>query len=82
MLTALNALMARLNGHSWPNLDPASLNSQAATFGPSFNTVVNGTSTIPAQPAFTQFTPPDFLRPFVLPPGNRPHSGRRHHRRH
>jgi pimeloyl-ACP methyl ester carboxylesterase len=77
MITALGALIGRLDGHSWPSLDPAALNAQAATLGPAFNTVASGTSTIPAQPAFTQFSPPVFLRPFVLPPGNRPH-GRRH----
>jgi pimeloyl-ACP methyl ester carboxylesterase len=81
MLTALNALNTRLDGHSWPSLDPAALNAQAAAYGPSYNTIANGPTTIPAAPAFTQFTPPDFLRPFVLPPGSRPHSARRHHRR-
>jgi len=76
MLTALNALIARLDRHSWPTLDPASLNAQANQFGPSFNTVANGPVTLPAPPAFTAFTPPVFLRPFVLPPGARPHSAR------
>jgi hypothetical protein len=75
MLTGLNALIARLDSHSWPSLDPVSLNAHASAFGPSYNTitVMNAPAPIPAQPAFTQFTPPVFLRPFVLPPGDRPH---------
>lgn len=89
MLTALNALVGRLDSGHWPSLDPAALNAAASGFGASFNTVPSGTSTIPAQPAFTQFTPPDFLRPFVLPPGGRSRlpgdhgrgaRGGRHHR--
>jgi len=81
MLTALNSLIARLDGHSWPSLDPAALNAEASTFGSSFNTVQNGGATIPAAPAFTAFNPPRFLRPFVLPPGDRPrgHGGHRRH---
>ena len=72
-LTALDALISRLDGHSWPSLDPAALNAQASSFGASFNTVPNGPTAMPAPPAFTDFTPPKFLRPFVLPPGGRPH---------
>jgi hypothetical protein len=80
MLTALNALMARLDGHGWPSLDPAALDTQAGGFGNSFNTVSDNGVTIAAPPAFTQFSPPRFLRPFVLPPGERRHGhpGRRH----
>jgi pimeloyl-ACP methyl ester carboxylesterase len=82
MLTALHALTGRLDGGAWPSLDPSALNAQAGTFGASFNTVQDGPATIPAAPAFTQFTPPRFLRPFVLPPGDRRHRGERGHRGH
>jgi pimeloyl-ACP methyl ester carboxylesterase len=80
MLTALNALIGRLDGKHWPSLDPAGLNAQANAFGASFNTVSDGPATIPSAPAFTQFKPPVFLRPFVLPPGDRPHGLRGRHR--
>jgi pimeloyl-ACP methyl ester carboxylesterase len=82
MLTALNKLIARLDGHGWPSLDPGALNTQANAFGSSFNTVSANGATIAAPPAFTRFSPPRFLRPFVLPPGDRPHRHGHHERRH
>jgi hypothetical protein len=82
MLTALNKLIARLDGHGWPSLDPGALNTQANAFGSSFNTVSDNGATIAAPPAFTRFSPPRFLRPFVLPPGDRPHGHGHHERRH
>ncbi len=39
MITALGALIGRLDGHGWPSLDPAALNAQSTALGSSYNTV-------------------------------------------
>jgi pimeloyl-ACP methyl ester carboxylesterase len=76
MLTALNELVRRLDGGHWPALAPADLNAEAATYPSSFNEVgpaLGAPSALPSPPAFITFTPPDFLRPFVRPPGGHDH---------
>jgi pimeloyl-ACP methyl ester carboxylesterase len=72
MLSALTALVKRLDGRRWPDLSPAKLNAEAASYGQSFNQIspaFGAPANHPTQPAFALFTPPQFLRPFVLPPG-------------
>jgi hypothetical protein len=54
-ITALQNLIQRLDTGAWPNLDQSVLNSQATALGSSLNTV---------PPAFLNFTPAQFLRPF------------------
>ncbi len=55
-LTAFHTLIHRLNTGHWDDLtDPHLLNQEAAAFGPSLN---------PASPAFLNFKPTRFLRPF------------------
>jgi pimeloyl-ACP methyl ester carboxylesterase len=56
-VTAVQALLDRLGTGRWGPLDPATLNSQAATLGPDLN---------PAPPAFLRFQPTRYLRPFDL----------------
>lgn len=53
-VVALENLIQRLDTGSWPDLDPATLNGEAATLGP-LNV---------APPSFFQFDPAPFLRPF------------------
>jgi pimeloyl-ACP methyl ester carboxylesterase len=72
MLSALNALIKRLDTGRWPDISPAKLNAEASSYGQSFNQIspaFGAPATYSTQPAFTLFTPPQFLRPFVLPPG-------------
>ena len=55
-ITAFQTLVLRLQTGRWDDVtDPARLNQQAAELGPSYN---------PAPPAFVQFQPTRFLRPF------------------
>ncbi len=53
-ITALTNLLERLDTGRWPDLNPAMLNAEAAALGP-LNV---------APPAFLQFQPAPFLRPF------------------
>ncbi len=59
-LTALDALMSRIETGSWPALDITKLNAAASALGPERNVLSSGD---PAEPAFAEFTPPGFLRP-------------------
>ncbi|MDR0344193.1 MAG: hypothetical protein LBI49_14005 [Nocardiopsaceae bacterium] len=58
-VAAVRVLLNRLDTGRWDQaaLGPASLNQQAAALGPGFN---------PLPPAFEQFSPPQYLRPFDL----------------
>jgi hypothetical protein len=47
-------LLERLNDGRWPDLDPSTLNAEAAALGP-LNV---------APPSFLRFEPAPFLRPF------------------
>lgn len=64
-ITTLEQLVTRVRTGSWPRLSPAALNTAARGFDPhyqfafDFSTFTDG----PATPAFTEFTPPKFLRP-------------------
>jgi len=53
-VTALANLIERLNTGNWPDLDPNTLNAEAAALGP-LNV---------APPSFLRFEPTPFLRPF------------------
>jgi len=67
-ITAARVLLHRLNTGSWTGsaLIPANLNKHAAALGPRFNIFsVNG-KIVPTPPAFIQFSPPPYLRPFNL----------------
>jgi pimeloyl-ACP methyl ester carboxylesterase len=65
-VTALKTLIHRLDTGRWErSTSPSSMNEQAAALGSGLNVFLlpDGTS-IPANSAFTEFTPPRFLRPF------------------
>lgn len=53
-VTALQNLIERLDNGRWPDLDPSTLNAEAAALGP-LNV---------APPAFLRFEPAPFMRPF------------------
>ena len=53
-VTALQNLIERLDNGRWPDLDPSTLNAEAAALGP-LNV---------ASPSFLRFEPAPFLRPF------------------
>ncbi len=59
-LTALDALMTRIETGSWPDLAPATLNAAASALGAGENVLPSGEHT---PPQFMEFTPPQFLRP-------------------
>lgn len=71
-ITALNVLLARIDGHPWQDTrDAATLNAQATGLGPALNTIspAPGAPSIPAPASFVATSPSVFLRPFILPPG-------------
>jgi alpha-beta hydrolase superfamily lysophospholipase len=55
MITALQALIHRLDTGSWPDLDPKHLNDAASKLGPELNFF---------PPAFINYQPGPYLRPF------------------
>jgi pimeloyl-ACP methyl ester carboxylesterase len=67
-ITALTNLITRLDTGRWPDLDPSTLNAEAAALGPDFNifavTTKTGVEIIPTAPAFDPFHPTEFLREF------------------
>jgi pimeloyl-ACP methyl ester carboxylesterase len=64
-LTALSTLLHRVNTGSWGDTDDvAGLNQAAAALGPSLNIFFSG-GIVATAPAFVDFTPTQFLRPFT-----------------
>ena len=59
-ITAVQALLNRLDTGHWGPLAPATLNQQASALGPV------GSAFNPAPPAFLRFQPTQYLRPFDL----------------
>jgi pimeloyl-ACP methyl ester carboxylesterase len=66
-VTALQNLIERLDNGGWPDLDPSTLNAEAAALGP-LNI---------APPSFLRFEPAPFLRPFDV--SDEHHCDREHH---
>ena len=63
-IAAVETLLERLETGHWPSIDATPLNSEAATLGRAFNVFsVNG-MIVPVSPAFIDFTPARYLRPF------------------
>ena len=67
-VTAFQTLIDRLNTGHW-HFDTSSLNADAAALGPDFNIFESGGQVVSTAPAFTDFTPAQFLRPFDLAGG-------------
>jgi pimeloyl-ACP methyl ester carboxylesterase len=65
IITAIGVLLDRMGTGRWHVLSPAGMNAAATALGPQFATI--GTPAITA-PAFTQFRPAPYPRPFNLPP--------------
>jgi pimeloyl-ACP methyl ester carboxylesterase len=68
-VTAASTLLHRLDTGSWTGhgLRPATLNADAAALGPQFNIFSTGSQVVPAPPAFINFHPAQYLRPFSIP---------------
>lgn len=69
-ITAVQALLHRLDTGRWGTLTPAALNSQAAALGPDYNVFSVGQQVQPAAPQFVSYQPPQYLRPFDLGSAN------------
>ncbi|TMB96896.1 MAG: hypothetical protein E6J40_09215 [Chloroflexi bacterium] len=64
-ISAFKTLIHRLDTGRWEDsTDPAAMNTNAASLGPSFNVIAVGTQLVPAGPSFLNFHPDRFLRPF------------------
>jgi len=63
-LTAFGALSLRVATGHWPELEPDDLNFVAQLLGPGFNVIFVNGNVVPAAPAFVEFEPAPFLRPF------------------
>jgi pimeloyl-ACP methyl ester carboxylesterase len=65
-LTALSTLLRRVGTGKWSGTDdPDGLNEAAAALGPTFNVFSNGGPLVATPPAFVDFSPTKFLRPFT-----------------
>jgi len=67
-IAAVQALVNRLDTGRWHDVDPSDLNNAAMALGPMFN--IFGTSqggVVPVPPAFIEFDPSRYLRPFDAP---------------
>lgn len=64
-IAAVQTLLTRLETGKWPDVDSSSMNAAAAALGPGFNIFANPQGMIvPVLPAFVDFMPGPYLRPF------------------
>lgn len=64
-IAAVQTLLTRLETGKWPGVDSSSMNAAAAALGPGFNIFANPQGMIvPVLPAFVDFMPGPYLRPF------------------
>ncbi len=63
-LVALQAIVRRLDTGNWGGLDPQALNGAASALGPGRNVLSVGGNVVPIAPAFVQYEPSPYLRPF------------------
>lgn len=63
-VTAVQNLVTRLVTGRWPNLDDEVLNAEAASLGSALNIFAVQNQVFPTSPAFVDFHPNQFLRPF------------------
>jgi hypothetical protein len=64
MIVALQALIQRLDMGSWQSLDPEDLNAAAKKLGTVYNVFFDTRPSVAVPPAFTDYAPAPFLRPF------------------
>jgi pimeloyl-ACP methyl ester carboxylesterase len=70
-LTAVQTLLQRVDTGSWDgSTDPATMNAEATALGASLNVFPVGSTLVPTAPAFLQFEPTRFLRPFTAGGGD------------
>ena len=75
-VTAFQTLINRIDTGHW-HFDTGSLNANAAALGPQFNVFTSGSQLVSTAPAFTDFRPAQFLRPFDLADRGHGDHGRR-----
>ncbi len=63
-IAAVETLLQRLETGHWPSIEAKLLNGDAAALGPDFNIYEVGTTIVPTPPAFIDYTPAPYLRPF------------------
>jgi len=66
-ITAARTLLNRLDTGLWTGLTPGMLNANAAALGPGFNIFSVGGQIVSTPPAFINFHPAQYLRPFTIP---------------
>ncbi len=82
-IAAVETLLTRLETGQWPDISANLLNGDAAALGPDFNIYTVNGAVVPVSPAFIDFTPASYLRPFdALTPQCGPGSGGRDCRDH
>jgi pimeloyl-ACP methyl ester carboxylesterase len=63
-IAAVLKLLDRLNTGEWHEVDADDLNKSAAALGPNFNVFFTTQGIVPVSPAFIEFNPSGYLRPF------------------
>jgi pimeloyl-ACP methyl ester carboxylesterase len=63
-IAAVQTLLARLETGRWPAIDASTLNAAALSTGPAFNIFATSGAIVPTLPAFVDFRPSAYLRPF------------------
>jgi pimeloyl-ACP methyl ester carboxylesterase len=64
-IAAVETLVHRLDAGRWHDVNATELNEAAAALGPGFNVFVNSKgAVVPVSPAFIEFDPSRYLRPF------------------
>ena len=63
-IAAVQTLLHRLETGQWPEVEAADLNNAAASLGPNFNVFPSHGTLVPVPPAFVDFKPRPYLRPF------------------
>jgi hypothetical protein len=76
-VTAFQTLIDRINTGHW-HFATSTLNANAAALGPQLNIFSSGSQVVPTAPAFTDFRPAQFLRPFDLANHGRRDEGHGH----
>lgn len=71
-IAALQTLLTRIHNQSWERgqTGASALNERAAELGPELNVFSSGGTLVSTPPAYQNFTPAPFLRPFDLAPAS------------
>jgi pimeloyl-ACP methyl ester carboxylesterase len=70
-IASVQKLIDRLDTGEWHDLEAEDLNNAAAALGPGFNIFRTPDGTVPVPPAFIDFKPASYLRPFDALTGGR-----------